>query len=493
MTTDKQATAMGFLLPRGTDPITNGDNVISSNAKTTTGEILKLRDRAYYLENHPPAQGPQGPPGLPGVNAVPADTAVAAYVTTPGAQSRAAVLDAAAGGMQTKRYPDPVNLTALETARNAMLMCRRAPIIITCVTDSIGWGVGVDGLDASTTGALSPQQDIYRENAWPYQLAAALNNPYGLPPVNGWLGPGYTSDVSTWAAATSALLSNLDRSQGPFGYQTGSNRGGAIIRHGGYSEWNTNTLTRPFTELDVLVWAGPEFADAGFPSIFVDGAKVYTGGLPTGGVTSQLSTITVTGLTNKRHTVRVTNDTDAVNSAGAGLNVYGGFIVPRNSSGIVVNRIGSPGATTVDAVGDPANMNRPRTINSAVIPGYSDLVIIALSTNDYLFQTPIPTFKQNIARLIDAAACPVLLLDGPPVNSVNNAIKPPEYTQQLVDLAHERATVAFAPLSALFGARADGVGRGLFATSTTVHPSWTGARAIADYVAWVLTRSYLPA
>lgn len=397
--------------------------------------------------------------------------------------AEAAQASAAQAQTQIRQYPDPTNVAALAPFQAKLLMCRRQKVTVTCVTDSIGWGVGTDGQPASTTGALSPQNDIYRENAWPYQLGSILNMPYGLPSVIGWLGPGYSTFPSSWAAATDASLSTNQASQGPFGSQSGGNHGGAQLRYAGYIEWNSDTLTRPFTELDVLVFAGPEFTDAAYPSVLIDGVKVYTGAPAPTGVANQLSVFTVTGLTNTTHVVRLVNDV-------ASKNVYGCFIVPRNHTGVVVNRIGSPGATSADAVA--AGRSYARVIPSTVLPGYSDLVVIALSTNDYIYQTPLADFKNNIQALITAAGSgtSILLLDGPPVNTVTNEITPPQYMKQLLDLANSNSNVAFAPLSALFGPRDDAVARGLFATHSTVHPSWTGANLIADYLAYILHRSY---
>lgn len=409
------------------------------------------------------------------------DPVMAGIVNNPASQSRAA-LDAYYNKAQRPIYPLPTNLPALASVRDALLMCRTQRVTITLLADSIGWGVGVDGQASSSTGARGAQQDKYRENAYPYQLSDKLNRRYGTQSSLGFVGPDYSDRVSTWAAGGvagvgNATLAPFGAGVGPFGNQAGTNKGGAIMQFGGKISWGSDVLTRPFTELDLFVFG--DTAGPATPTIRVDGVQVYAGVAITDPVADAWKKVTVTGLTDATHTVEIEN------TVTGGKSVYGAHLVTRRKNGVVVNRIASSGATSTDAVPSA------RAITVSVMKNATDLLIIGFSTNDQIQQVPIATYKANLQSLIDAATCPVLLVSGPPVAAPAGALKPADYNNAMLDLvAANSAKVAYAPLGDAMGKYADARDRGMFATNSTVHPSWFGADVISDYLLFVLTHSY---
>lgn len=399
------------------------------------------------------------------------------------------LIDAAVAGAALNPYPLVRNASALAPFRAKLGLARKELVRITVLGDSIAWGVGADGDSAQQYPYTATQQEFYRENAWPYLLSESLSAIYGLPSVPGWMGPAFSDQVGGggWQSATTGYTSEgasaaaRSANVGPFGNHVNAQRGGVAISVNAYVEWSAQALSRPFTAVDVYYFgAAAGVTNPTDPTVIVDGeTKHVAAGVAAGGYMK----ITVDGLDPTTHTVRLHNLVPS-------RTVYGAFIVPRNDTGIVANRIGSPGATTSDAIAASGSTQRDRIVQASVMPGDTDLLILAFATNDHGNQVPLATFKSNLQTLIDAATCPVLLLDGPPKNVPTGTITPAQYTTALHELATANSSkVAAANLSTVFGTRAAAVSAGLFATPTTVHPSFIGMKRIADYVSFALTSS----
>jgi len=389
------------------------------------------------------------------------------------------------------KFPLAHNQIVLSDIRQKIQLSRREYCIINEITDSIGWGVGVDNdpdQDFVTTFDAT-QQAIYREMAHPQLLAERIANLNGVRRTSGWLGTPY-SDVTGyggWAVGTpgytgvTATAAARSANVGPFGNHTGAQRGGNALASPAYVEYHKyNDIGTRFTELDVYYFGiAATVTNPTDPEILIDGVSVYTS---TGVAEGSLMKITITGLTDDYHTVRIYNNQTA-------KTVYWPGIVVRRANGVVVNRIGSPGATTSDIIAAGGTPQRDRIVATTVMNGDVDLNILLFNTNDHGNQVPIATFKSNIQVLLDASGTtPWLLMGGPPRNNPTGAITPEDYMTALIEISDANPTrIAAANIADAFPVRAKAVELGLFASSTTVHPSFKGHQLIADYLYFLLT------
>lgn len=367
----------------------------------------------------------------------------------------------------TPAASDPVhNGAALKGARMAFAESRYRPFTITVVGDSITWGVGSDGNPEQITPLDATQQAAYRQFAWPVQVAANLNASLNLTSTEGWVGAS-----NGWSYSTVTGTAGLSDSLGPFGGFAAGGGGGRSIAGTANSVNYPKDRTRAFTEVDVWYFGtGLGANNPTDPTVEIDGVVSHTSTatVAAGG----LMKVTVTGLTDVPHDI-------TVKGAAGGRTVFHPGVTLRRGNGVVVNRIGRPGATALHATGSAQTGNaRSRVIQSAVMPGTTDLLVVALGTNDESQQVPVADFQTRVQELVNnAGSASVLLLGGPP-SRFNGAIPASAYR----DVMKGISGAAFLDVQDVFGPRAEAESLGLFASPTTVHPSRRGAAVIAKAV-----------
>jgi hypothetical protein len=135
----------------------------------------------------------------------------------------------------------------------------------------------------------------------------------------------------------------------------------------------------------------------------------------------------ITGLDSGNHTLTIKKAAGDNN----GLYVIGAYEV-KGSKGVRVHRVGKAGATSQDALAD--NNYMVAEIDYWNAPLY----IFALSTNDYISQTAVSTYKTRMQTLITRAKQfgDVLLYAGCPSGEVKT-IPQSEYVKALHELAYE--------------------------------------------------------
>lgn len=330
-----------------------------------------------------------------------------------------------------------------------------SPAVITVLGDSITEGVGSDG----TAGGTGPNAwEVHRQNSWAVILRKLMARAHGIP-----VAENVISLSPRWGYATLGAGTTVSSSTGAYGNLP--NCGGISVA--------LSTATIPasksgrFTALDVFYWGNESgVSGANIPGIDIDGVNKYTHPLNDGTQGGNLNIKTIMGLTDSTHEIVL---------SGRG---YIPYVVPRFDTGVVVNRIGVSGASTTDAKG-----THQRHIDSAVMRGYTDLLILALGTNDHGAQTPIATFKANLQVLIDAAVAggaSVLLVGEPPSSSGGaTAIKESEYRTAMVELSDASTHVAYLDLLPVFRDRNTAWLDGMWPSQFTVHPSRKGHRLMA--------------
>lgn len=379
---------------------------------------------------------------------------------------------------------DVTNLAGLSRWAEARGNALIRPVTITTLGDSISWGIGANDANGATT---APENAIYRQRAWGVQLRKRLNAMFGATDAEGWVGltPG-------WDAGTLTLTSaNRSTSIGPFGAMGGDK--------GGYASGSTTAISMPaastnlgkFTEIDVWYW-GPDsgVATPAVPQVTIDGSARNT---PSGVVTTgNLLKATVTGLADTAHDVVI--GLSSADQAAGGRQIYVFAVtVRRDSKGFVLNRISVPGAETAHLSGASAGFTaqqQQRNIDSAVMRGYSDLLIVALGANDQSSQVALATYKANIQRVIDAQVAAggcVLLLGEPPRPIPTGALTEDMYRLTMRELALSNTHVAYTDIRDVMGDRTTLFARGLIPVSGTIHPTAKGHGVMANAVTDLLT------
>jgi lysophospholipase L1-like esterase len=366
---------------------------------------------------------------------------------------------------------ETVNLAGLRRWGAARADALFRPVVITCLTDSIGWGVGSDGVATETSGPYDPaQQALYRAQAWPVQLRRMLAQRMGQPWADDFVGV-----TSGWSQATRSGTTN-SASIGPFGGYTIGGAGGHVLAGTAATVTIPAANVRPFTDLDIFYWG----ADSGVsnqtePTVSVDGVTVHTSSAAAN--PGDLLKLTLTGLSDAAHEV-------ILRGVAGGRSVYLSHVVTRRSTGFVVNRVGRPGANTTDATGgSQTGTSKTRVLKAN--RSDADLLIISLGANDQPQQVPLATFSANLQAQIDvqvAAGGCVLLLGAPPLAAPSAGISEQAYRDAMSDLAEANTHVAFADIRSVFGTYSDAYALGLYPTNTTVHPSRRGAGVIAQPV-----------
>jgi hypothetical protein len=367
------------------------------------------------------------------------------------------------------------------------------PSVVTCLTHSIGWGIGSDDVN----GGMVDPNGLYRENAWPVILRKLFALERGQAPAQNFLGlyPAYGV-----ASLSSSPAPTFSTSLGPFDSYTSSG-----YAYGGYNLYTAGlaSITIPslkagrFTAIDVLYWG----SDSGVtnpvrPKVTIDGVVSDAG--TTTVVGGNLNRLRITGLTDAAHEVILGHPGGSTN----GCYVFG--VVTHRGSGVIVNRIGAPGAKAYDVAGAAAGTGRSRNLDASVLAGYSNLVIIELDTNDVGAQTAISTWKTQmqeiITRAVNAGAS-VLLVASPPMNAGETMTIPESaYRTAMLELSDANAHTAYWDGSGVIGDRTQAVADGLYppAAPTTVHFGTAGHRryATAAHVALPLPagdfRGYTP-
>lgn len=357
------------------------------------------------------------------------------------------------------------NLARFETA----LATKPCPVI-TVLGNSISWGVGSDGTGTTSTGFV----EAYRQNAWPVLLRKALAARGGYPPCENFVGLsgvfGYSTNLVSPAASSGTV--------GPFGYL--GNGGGMTLPSTTAAVDIDAVKVGAFTELDVLYWGtGASVGGGRAPKVLIDDVEVAVGG---GVSTGNLVVETITGLSDASHKITL---------KGMGANeCFVAGVVPRRSTGIVVNRIATPGSRATDVTGASAGFNtvqQQRNIDAAATTGYSDLVIIQFTANEVYQQTPLASFQSALEGIISRAttvgnACVLLLGDPMQTNAETGyAIKRSDYLAVMQAISDANQYVAYADQNAVFGDRATGEALGLW-PSSTVHPALEGHRRMADFI-----------
>jgi hypothetical protein len=397
-------------------------------------------------------------------------------VSTSQAAADAAVLASANSHADTDAAPRsrPIVRNRKNLARFETALATKACPVITVIGNSISWGVGSDGTGTTTTGFY----ETYRQNAWPVLLRKRLASRGGYQPSENFVGLsqvfGYTTNLLGTAAPSLSV--------GPFGYlATG---GGMSLPDSTASMDIAAARLGAFTDLDVLYWGTGSSVGGGYsPQVLIDGVQVAAGGVAS---TGNLSVLTVSGLTDASHLITL---------KGTGSNpCWVAGVVPRRSSGIVVNRIATPGSRAVDVSGALtgfSTVQQNRNIDAAVTAGYSDLVIIQFTANEVYQQTPLADYQAALEAIIShasatvtypATACVLLLGDPMQTNAETGyAIKRSDYLGVMKTISDANPVVAYADMNEVFGDRATGEAMGLW-PSGTVHPALEGHRRMADFI-----------
>lgn len=353
------------------------------------------------------------------------------------------------------------------TARNS------GNAVITCVGDSITWGVGSDGNSGETFPIDTAQQALYRANSWPAQLRAKLAANYGFTAAENFIGlqPGWGFPFTPSGVTASGTT-------GPFGQFASSGRGGYAMPNGTSITLDAASMGS-WTTIDVYYWGTDSgISSACAPSVSIDGVAQT---IPTGVRAGSLNVMTFT-VASGTHAVVLSCTQPTLTSYVWGVNV-------RNGSGITVNRIASPGAAAKDLAGTSVAPARTRVLQSTVMPGTSNLLILSLGTNDQSQQIALADYTAKLQEVIDlqvnGGGC-VLLLGEPPAAGPTGTLTESDYRNAMKSLAVGH--VAYCDVRDLFGTHAQGYALGYYPTASTVHPSSKGAGVIASALASVLAR-----
>lgn len=345
--------------------------------------------------------------------------------------------------------------------------------VITCLGNSITWGVGTDDLSATSTGF----QENYRQHAWPSLLRKRIAQARGLQPrENHVLLDGYSGYATLAGGAT---LSQTIGAFGGYGAVTGdATRGGVSLPSSTATVTIPSTKTGRFTEVDVLYWGTGGNVSGGYsPNVLVDGATVHTGGVA---FTGNIGVITITGLSNAGHEITI---------AGTGTNpTWLVGVVFRGAGEVVVNRVAAPGVHAGFVLGQTGwtTQQRTRQADAAVLAGYSDLVIISLTANEVYQQYPIADYTSSMTTIVNRAvaggACVLLMGDPAVSNEEGYAIKGSHYRAALIAISNSNSHVAYADFNAVFGDREVAQAAGMWSAPGSVHPSREGHRRMADFI-----------
>jgi len=380
------------------------------------------------------------------------------------------------------RYSRGLNVTnpaGLRRWEVALADAANSNAVITVLSDSIGWGVGSDGFPL---GDQPGYWDAFRKYAWPVQLRKMFAQRYAVPLAENFIGL-----TSGWEYASITGTVSSSPSIGPFGGYTTGGAGGRTIDGSASFVTIPATKSGTFTDLDVFVWG----ADTGVttprkPGVSVDGGnQIAASSTPASG----FHRLTVTGLADQTHEIVVSG----FSTAGSGLS-YVSHVVTRYASGVVLNRVARSGATMQDASGGTqSDTSRARAIKASVMPGYTNLLILTLGTNDHAAQVPIADYVARMTEVINEAttggACVLLLGSPPAATGSTTPITEDAYRAAMRDIAAANPNVAFTDTRDLFGSRSTAFPEGLFPTSTTVHPSRRGHGLIARALFELLTQA----
>jgi hypothetical protein len=340
------------------------------------------------------------------------------------------------------------------------------PAVITCLTHSIGWGIGSDDVN----GGMVDPNGLYRENAWPVVLRKLFARDNRQAVAQNFLGLysayGVASLSTSPAPAFSPTLGPFDSYVStPGGFQYG---GYNLYAAGAASITIPSTFAGRFTALDAFYWG----SDSGVttpvrPKVTVDSTVADAG--TTTVVSGTLNVMRLTGFTDVAHDITVSHPGGSTNGA------YVFAVVPHRGTGVIVNRVGAPGSKAYDIAGAATGTARTRNIKASVLSGYSHMVVIELDTNDVYAQTPIATWKTQIQEAITEAvaggAC-VLLASSPPING-GEAFAIPESAYQTAarELSDANDHVAYWPGHLVISDRTQAVADGYYppAAPTTVH------------------------
>lgn len=410
------------------------------------------------------------------------DSFIGLQLETPGSDSNSAatgLIDTAL----TPVYVPVTNPAGLNRAKRELAQAPHRVVPINYVSDSNAWGVGSDGLpgnDIDDTTSSRRQQDSYKKFAIPVILSGLLNGWAGTQQATGFAGLPYNGG-GKWAYGTASSGVVQSPNVGPFGNDSGAERGGVQIPVGEYVEFND---LGPFSRISVK-WFGSDSVSLGRePTIIVDGViqHLAQNGVMAGGYRHTL----ITGLDPTEHLVRIVN-----NSGGNGL--YVARVDVSFDNGVIVNRVGSPGATSRDVIAASTTAQRDRIIEATFEQGHAPLTIMSVLTNDG-GQTPQISPSEtasntltSVTPLLEAGGS-VLLHNGPPRNAPTGAYTEADYVAAYRNLAATTPNVTFVDVRAWIGDRATGVSTGTYATSTTVHLSRIGAASVANLLFQVITQ-----
>lgn len=355
------------------------------------------------------------------------------------------------------------------------------PAVITGLMHSIGWGIGSDDIN----GGMVDPNGLYRENAWPVILRKLFAREHNEVPAQNFLGfyPAYgVATLSTSPAPT------FSTSIGPFDSYSSSG-----YAYGGYNLYTAGaaTITIPatqagrFTTIDVFYWG----SDSGVtnpvrPKVTVDTTVLDSG--TTTVVSGNLLWTRFTGISDTAHPFIVSHPGGSTNGC------YSFAAVVHRGTGVIVNRIGAPGAVVANVAGAATGAARTRNLDASILAGYTNLLMIELDTNDIIAQTPIATWKTSMQEIIDrsqnSGAC--VLIVASPTNNGGELLAIPEsaYRQAALDLSNSNAYTAFWDGSGVIGDRNQAVTDGLYppASPTTVHPGTQGHKKFAQALYEVL-------
>ena len=446
------------------------------------GEIIDLTDVAPLTSPAPNTVIVKGDQGVPGPSTIPAADFIGSEIERPGSPARVA-LNTAIGEVGAPVAQGQFRALRANRIHNAHKLARFAlararedvtPAVITCLTHSIGWGIGSDDVN----GGMVDPNGLYRENAWPVVLRKLFSRDARQPVAQNFLGlyPAYgVASLSTSPAPAGSSGSPFNGFTGNTFSYTGYN----LYASGLASITIPSTMAGRFTALDVPYWG----SDSGVtkpirPKVTVDTTVADAG--TTTVVSGSLNVMRLSGFSDTAHDITISHPGGSTN------NPFVFCAIPHRGTGVIVNRIGAPSAKAYDIAGAATGSARTRNVQASVLAGYSDLVIIELDTNDVYAQTPIVTWKGLIQEAITeavASGASVLLVSSPPIDGGESSFTIPESAYQTAarELSDANDHVAYWPGHLVVSDRTQAVADGLYPPSapTTVHFGTTGHRDYA--------------
>lgn len=370
------------------------------------------------------------------------------------------------------------NIAALDAWFAAYADAANSTAFINWIGDSLVFGVNSES-DASVIA-----NSIRDPLSAPGQLGEIFAREFGV---------GYAGSMTPFFTGTDSRVSpnalTVSSTTGPLGMV-----GRGTSTSGSYVQFATPNCT----SVDILFYNDDNTPNTGSFEYTVDGGTAVA--VPLSSPFNANKTISITGLANTTHTIRLTS-THATNQ-----NYWQGIRF-HHGKGVCVARYSRPGWTSNDALGKGAlnagaDANGQTRLALGIHAGSPSLTVITLGHNDWGKQsTEISTpavYKSNLQMMINQAPGSVLLVSSPlpPTESTPDGGAPiTDYWDMCTELAAENVNVAHLRLGDIFtpgGNVLRSVTLGYNAVSTSIHQSRKGYGSWARVVHEVLTGRFTP-